>query len=457
MVALAALALGAAAPRRAPVPACAPVPGLPDDPVELELSQVPSAQAVELLFTDVVRGPFVVSPAVIADRRPVTVRIAARLGDARAQVGSYLAGLGFTVRREGCVDLIDLPRPPVQAAAAGPAPRVTRSFVYRPRWRDPSAIAAMLRGVFPEATFTGGASPAVPASAAIGGASSAGTAAASADALVFNGTASEIAKLRELLPELDVPEGEVTVRAVVYEVTRQASEANAFQLAVNILRSRVDLQINDRTFTPLQNYITVGQNVLDQVLAALGTDQRFQTVTSPIVRARSGARASFNVGAQVPVLGSVSYAGSAGGTTPVQSIEYKDSGVIFTVRPVVRDATIAVELRQELSDFVRTTTGVNTTPTLTRRSLDTELALASGEVVIIGGLTQRRTGNTSSGFSFLPSALNARQSTDDTTDILLVLSVERVHPAGSPALPSAQTVRAGASSGGPACPAGWRC
>nr|WP_244429777.1 type II and III secretion system protein [Escherichia coli] len=47
----------------------------------------------------------------------------------------------------------------------------------------------------------------------------------------------------------------------------------------------------------------------------------------------SGKNASFSSGQQVPVLGSVSYNDG----TPVQSVTYRDSGVIFKLPPWSRE------------------------------------------------------------------------------------------------------------------------
>ena len=101
-------------------------------------------------------------------------------------------------------------------------------------------------------------------------------------------------------------------------------------------------------------------------------------------------------GQQVPVLGAVSYQGD--NSTPVQSVEYRDSGVILRVRPVVHRDVIDLDIAQELSNFVRTDTGVNATPTLIKRALTNRLSLRSGDVIVLGGLTEDRDERAKSGF-----------------------------------------------------------
>ncbi|WP_161492334.1 type II and III secretion system protein [Pseudomonas frederiksbergensis] len=102
---------------------------------------------------------------------------------------------------------------------------------------------------------------------------------------------------------------------------------------------------------------------------------------------RSGKEATINVGAEVPVLGALSYPQGAG--QAVQSVEYRNSGVIFTITPQVRQAVVDLTIDQ-LSNFVQTTTGVNGSPTLTKRQLTTNVQMRNAEVVILGGLTEEK-------------------------------------------------------------------
>lgn len=43
---------------------------------------------------------------------------------------------------------------------------------------------------------------------------------------------------------------------------------------------------------------------------------------------------------------------------------------------------------QQISDFASTRSGVNNSPTLTKRSLITTVSTRDGELIVLGGLTQ---------------------------------------------------------------------
>jgi len=132
---------------------------------------------------------------------------------------------------------------------------------------------------------------------------------------------------------------------------------------------------------------------------------------------------TFSVGQDVPVLGSVSYDGNG---NAVQSVEYRSSGVIFKVLPNVYEQKVVLDINQELSNFVRTETGVDGSPTLTKRELNTSVSVADNEVIVLGGLAEFKDNNGRSGFSFLPEFMRWNTSSRQRSEIVLVVQVQRL-------------------------------
>jgi general secretion pathway protein D len=83
---------------------------------------------------------------------------------------------------------------------------------------------------------------------------------------------------------------------------------------------------------------------------------------------------------------------------PVQSVDYRQSGVILTVTPDIHESIIDLDISQELSSFVATTTGINNSPTLLKRTVNSRLSIRSGEVVIFAGLNETKSDQTQSRF-----------------------------------------------------------
>lgn len=151
-------------------------------------------------------------------------------------------------------------------------------------------------------------------------------------------------------------------------------------------------------------------------------DSRFNVISSPHLRVTSGNQARFSVGSDVPVLASVTHTDI---NKSVQSIEYRSSGVIFTVKPLITENIITLDINQQLSNFVKTETGVNNSPTLIKREVNTNINLNDGDIVVLGGLTDSKDSNAKTGLSFLP-IFNSKSNEKNKTDILVALSVSRI-------------------------------
>lgn len=209
------------------------------------------------------------------------------------------------------------------------------------------------------------------------------------------------------------------MRGVVYEVQTGDKEGSAFSLATRLLSGKLSVTLAGPGF---DNSIKVSVGDADAVFSALSSDSRFKVVTQPSLRVRSGAQARFSVGQDVPVLGAVSYPANG---QPVQSVEYRSSGVIFNVSPQIRDSAVDLTVEQQLSNFVQTTTGVNSSPTLIKRELRTDVQMRDGEVVMLGGLTEEKSNAGRAGLSFLPHWMQSRTGDNARTELLLVLQVTR--------------------------------
>ncbi|EMA3643062.1 hypothetical protein U2T78_003854 [Providencia stuartii] len=138
----------------------------------------------------------------------------------------------------------------------------------------------------------------------------------------------------------------------------------------------------------------------------------------------NGAKAAFSVGSEVPVLGQVSYSDNK----PVQSIEYRSSGVILSVQPEIRQDLIELSIDQQISNFAKTETGVNNSPTLIKRQVNTQVSVADGDIILLGGLAENKVSEAETGFSFLPKDWFTGSSDEHSkTDILVMLQVKKVN------------------------------
>lgn len=425
---------------------------MPPPITELNVEGITVSELAVMAFRDTLGLPFVLSPEVYADTRPLAVHIKSEGKPFFAAVERYFSALGYSIERRGGILSVQPTPAPKAKEPPPPAPRFNR--VYRPKYREVAYLVDLLRPLVAECRFGSdrgvsrpqpqrgavtssavGAEVSQEQMASAGPASALGQLDRSPDVLVYNCTEQDRNTVGELLPQLDTPQGELLVRATIYEVSVDKSEASAVALAASLINMRLGLFLNSAV-TPQQTAVTLKLNNLQAVVSALDQDHRFKVLSSPVARARSGSTAVFQSGQEVPVLGSVSYNGSvasggSGGLVPIQSVQYRAAGVIFNVLPVQRENVIALDVQQELSDFVQTTTGVNNSPTLNKRSLSSSLSVQSGDVVLLGGLLQDKATGNSQGLSFLPAFLDATNKSDTRTEILLVLQVVPAEASGA--------------------------
>ncbi|RQR33863.1 type II secretory pathway protein [Burkholderia sp. Bp9143] len=376
---------------------------------------------VDFVYENAVKTPHVIGPDVLADTRQVSFRYKADSGDLRSFLSNFLGSLGYDVIVKEGVDFI------VKKADSDDKIERREPFVYAPRYRKADYLMRLVQ------PLVGGRFTTQRVVASPGGKgdvaqnvppqSAAALIDQTSDQLVFLGTPPEVEALRKVLPMIDIPRGKVNLRAWVYEVTNNSSSQSGFSLAVSILGSA--LGINNGLSDPSSAVIRLhAGNAVNVAIQALDADSRFTVVTRPNLTVLSGERARLNVGQEVPTQGNISYQGSSG--TAVQSVVYQDAGVIFDVSPMVMQDSIELTIDEEISDFVRTTSGVNTSPTKNTRKLQTVTAMRDGDIAVIGGLLQSHAAVSTSGISFLPRWASGRGSSADKTEVVLVLEVRKL-------------------------------
>lgn len=404
-----------------------PLPAPPLAPLKMgnaksvDLRFVNVAQVIDLIYADMLQSQYVIAPDVLADARVVSFRFDRTKGDIRDGLAEFLGSLGFGVVSKNGVDYVFKRKDEDQKE---PDKQV---FVYSPRYRTADYLARLVQPLV-TGQFTMNRAIAAPATSRAHSDAPPTSAAAmvdqSSDTMVFLGSAKEIAMLKSVLPQVDTKTGEVAIRAWVYEVSTEDARTTGFQLAASVLGGRLGISLGAGTVDENANALRLHTGFLDAAIAALDSDSRFHVVTSPNLRVASGKHGRLNVGQSVPVISSVSYPTSSG--APVQSVTYEDAGVIFDVVPTVRSNVIDTDVTVEISDFQKTSTGVNSSPTKNTRKSETSLTLQDGEVVVMGGLSQNKDSNVANGIRWLPSFTDGRSVSGSRSDIVLVLEVKKI-------------------------------
>ena len=364
--------------------------------VDFKLDAVPLPKAIAMIYDEVLEKPYMLDPKLVQDTRAISFKVTQKQ-DFEPFIQRYFNNLDIKIHNKNGVDYIQY----VPPAPKTEKPPKRQSYVYSPVYRDVEYLAEFVKNNSDNQEAVS----------------------ASGDKLVYYGTAEEIARVKSVLKSVDTKAREVVVTGYIYEVQTNENEGNGINLLAKLLSSKLQISIGTRQ--NYENFITVNAGNLDAMIELFRSDSRFQVISAPTLRVKSGSKGNFSVGSEVPTLSEISYRNN--NNDPVQSIQYRSSGVIFEIQPTVKSHSIDLKIQQQLSNFVKTETGVNHTPTLIKRDLVTDVTVKNGEVIVLGGLAQDKDNHTQTGLSFLPDGwFSGKSKNKDKTDIIILLQVKEI-------------------------------
>lgn len=349
----------------------------------LQLTGVPISKVVELYYSEIESKSFTISPDVTADTRLVSVGFDGTK-DTRTAFIQFLRSVDVYVKTVNGVDRV------YYLKEEKVIPVIQRT--YKPLYRTAEEIRQDFAS-FPEVTIFG------------------------TSTLVVRGPADKVSDAMSVLPLIDQKVPSVELVGYLYEVTSATSEGSGVSVLLSLLKGKFQVRVDGPTYSG--NMIRISTPDFTAIFNLLRNDNRFSIVSNPSLRVRSGSQGSFVVGQQVPTISSVTIDDGR----PVQSIEYRDSGALFKVKADVMGDAIKVTLSQELSEFSKTVSGVDQSPTLSKRSVESTISAKSGDILVLGGLGSRKNvANKQSVFGWTIG----KDSDDSTGEIVLVLGVRIV-------------------------------
>ena len=304
-------------------------------------------------------------------------------------------------------------------------------FTYPVRNLDAAELAKTLQDVMNPPAGPGGA-------VAAGAVRSRVVVNPASNTLIIQGSPTEYQQWFGLLQELDRPPRSALVSATIAEVRLNTGEQLGFEWMLKEFQVG-GFKVNMGTMGAfgtaaiggLSAVITsAADGTARALLNTLASTSRVKILANPTVIARNGETASIQVGQEVPIVTSQQTTGSTvsgvpgGGTTlqpgVLQSIQYRPTGVILRVKPVIHaGGRIDLDIEQEVSSASSTSTGVSASPTISTRRISTKLSITDGSTVLLGGLMQETASNSDTGVPVLkdiPIAGNLFKSHNDTRD-----------------------------------------
>ena len=132
------------------------------------------------------------------------------------------------------------------------------------------------------------------------------------------------------------------------------------------------------------------------VLNTLASESNLSVISSPSLLVLNNQEASINVGEEVPL--TVQQSTIDPESPLVNTIEYRDTGVLLNVKPRVNAGGLVImEVEQEVSQATSTTQEDRLTPSIRQRQIKSTVAVNSGDTIILGGLIEENRDRSESG------------------------------------------------------------
>ena len=214
----------------------------------------------------------------------------------------------------------------------------------------------------------------------------------SGNRILFTGTAEGYGQLRSLLAALDSEPRQVLVEVTIAEVTltdqTQLGLEWFFQhsMAGGVLSGGTQGGLGLAANGLKLNY--VGKN-LNAAFETFASNNNVNILSRPRLVARTGGEAHIQVGTDVPIITSQinSPTTTAGTTGILQTIQYRQTGIILHVKPLVYgDHHVELDITQEVSSEQNNPNAAIGSPLILDRNVETQLSLEEGATAVLGGL-----------------------------------------------------------------------
>jgi general secretion pathway protein D len=253
------------------------------------------------------------------------------------------------------------------------------------------------------------------------------------NAVVVYATPRQYAVIEDALRKLDVLPLQVLIEAAITEVTLTNQLQYGVQWSFAAGQGKFILGAGT-TAAPLPtfpgfNYLFSNGSSIQATLSALSDVTKINVLSAPKLLVLNNHTASLQVGNEVPIITESAVSTDTVGAPIVNSVDYRDTGVILKVTPRVNDGgLVLLDISQEVSDVVNNGTAAIPSPTISERKVASSIAIQDGHTVALGGLITDKHTDTGSGVPLLRdipligSLFGTTDKEHDRTELLILLT-----------------------------------
>ncbi|MEE9190956.1 MAG: type II secretion system secretin GspD, partial [Candidatus Neomarinimicrobiota bacterium] len=206
--------------------------------------------------------------------------------------------------------------------------------------------------------------------------------------------------IKAIIETLDATPQQVLIEAIIAEVTLSDALAHGVEYffrhkgrddegaSISLLPAPGGTSLT----TGIEPLTGIGTRVfslnrdIDAIISLVAAETELEVLSSPHLLVRDEQTASIQVGASEPILTSSSQT-VATSNTILEQVQYRDTGTILTITPRIgQNGMVTLDIRQEISDAIETTSSQIDSPTFTQRITETSLVIKSGHAIYLGGI-----------------------------------------------------------------------
>ncbi|MBL0406278.1 type II secretion system secretin GspD [Microvirga aerilata] len=218
----------------------------------------------------------------------------------------------------------------------------------------------------------------------------------SQNALLILATHTDYKRIERIIANLDIIPNQVLIEATIAEVTLNDDlKFGVRWFLQNKSGSRsgsfTDL-ISGAVGAAHPGFSFIAKAAGGQVtLSALNQIGNVRVLASPSLMVLDKKTATLQIGDQVPVITQSAVSVATPGAPVVNSVSYKDTGVILSITPRINESgRVLLDIEQEVSTVQRTTTSGIDSPSFGQRRVKTSVVVNDGEGITLGGLIHDR-------------------------------------------------------------------
>jgi general secretion pathway protein D len=214
--------------------------------------------------------------------------------------------------------------------------------------------------------------------------------------LLILATRQDYQRVLRIIENLDVVPNQVLIEATIAEVA--LTDDLKFGLRWHLEGERAGYSFTGGggfgSVFPGFSYALAAANA-QVTLNALNTITKVNVISSPSLTVLDKQTATLQIGDQVPVVAQSAVGVVATNAPIVNSVNYRDTGVILSITPRIHESgRIVLKIEQEVSSVATTTTSSIDSPTIKQRRVKTTVQVNDGEALALGGLIQDQNNDT---------------------------------------------------------------